>query len=314
MEINNTMTFTAVRMRPFIFLPTIIFLVFCATAPAQTQTVEYFTLETEGFCWLQECEANDSIFHSPVVHLPEMGSNFPSHKSYDQSAGFYSNINPSIKPRIKLQSDQYFTQIAENQNFAFVEQWPKSNPEVARYDLFRNEDKGLGTKLLRASAITHTFQAINLILMIQFPDHFNYSISSWAEAKSNLKRAWTTSPVWDKDPWTTNFIGHPYVGSFYYNMLRSQGASPGASLLFSTGQSLIWEFVIEAVAEQPSIQDLLLTSTLGSVMGEFAHRATIRLNQNGFSTFEKILITFINPSYVINNGYRKRHLPYNSYF
>jgi hypothetical protein len=90
-------------------------------------------------------------------------------------------------------------------------------------------------------------------------------------------------------------------------MLRSQGASPRASFLYSTSQSLLWEFVIEAVAEQPSNQDLIVTSTLGSVIGEVSHRITTHLGRNGFSVFGKILTTLINPAYVLNNGFKARH-------
>ena len=303
-----------VRMRCIIFRSIIIFLTFCATAFAQTETIESFTIGTEGQWWLKEYQACNSSFHSAALNLREMRSNALSYKSHDMSRDFYSNKNPEITPETKIQSDDNIVRITGDQNFALGGQGPESKGESTRYDLFKNEDKGLGTKLLRASVITHTFQAINLVLMIPFPDHFNNSISSWDEAKSNFIRAWTTPQVWDKDHWTTNYIGHPYIGSFYYNMMRSQGASPLASLLFSTAQSLIWEYVIEAFAEQPSIQDLIFTPTLGSGIGELTHRAMIRLNRNGFSTFEKILVTFINPAYVINNGYKKHHSPDRSHF
>jgi hypothetical protein len=61
--------------------------------------------------------------------------------------------------------------------------------------------------------------------------------------------------------------------------------------------------VLEAVAEQPSIQDLLVTSNLGSVVGELSHQAKLRMSRNGFSIFEKILTVPINPVYAINNGF-----------
>ena len=298
---------TAVRMRYLISLPVFLFILFGASVEAQTGTVEYFTLGTVGSCWMKECRANQSKSYSRILDLRETDQGFLPDRSNDNSFDFYLDKNPAIKFDADFHANKYVNYAGVNQDFALLGIPSEGKGVSTRYDLFHNEDKGLGAKLLRASAITNTAQAINLILMIQFPDHFNYSISSWAEAKSNLKRAWTSAPVWDKDPWTTNFIGHPYVGAFYYNMLRSQGASSHASVLFATGQSLLWEFVIEAVAEQPSIQDLLLTSTIGSAMGETAHWATLRLNRNGFSLFEKILITVVNPSYVLNNGYKKRH-------
>jgi hypothetical protein len=65
--------------------------------------------------------------------------------------------------------------------------------------------------------------------------------------------------------------------------------------------------VLEAVAEQPSIQDMLFTSTLGSALGEVTHRLTIRMGRNGFSIAEKIFASILNPAYVLNNGFNKRH-------
>ena len=295
------------KLRYFISLPVILFIALIASAAAQTESVAYFRLDTENLCWIKECKTDPSSFRSRVSNRQEKDPGFPSGSSHDVSSGFYLDIYPATNLDTNFYPGNHASPVMENQDFAFTAIPSEAGRSSNRYDLFRNEDKGIGAKLLRASAITHTAQGINLLLMIRFPDHFNYSIGSWAEAKSNLKRAWTTPPVWDKDPWSTNFIGHPYIGAFYYNMMRSQGASTHASILYSTGQSLIWEFVIEALAEQPSIQDLLFTSTLGSFMGEAAHRATLRLNRNGFSTFEKILVTFINPSYVLNNGYKKRH-------
>lgn len=295
-------------MRHFISLQ-IIILVFSTAATAQTGPVEYFKLEMTGFCGMKKCEADNSVFHPQTPDLWEMDAGFLTDRRPDDAFALSLNKFPLKLTDAKLQPDENIIPITGDQDFAVIEPLFEGRSIPGHYDLLRNEDKGLGTKLLRAAVIVHPAQVLNLLMMIQFPDHFNYSINSWAEAKSNLKRAWTSPPVWDKDPWTTNIIGHPYIGSFYYNMLRSQGASSRTSFLYATGQSLLWEFVIEAVAEQPSIQDLLFTSTIGSAAGELAHRATLRLNRNGFSTFEKILVTIINPSYVINNGYRKRHAP-----
>jgi len=294
-------------MRYFISLPIILFIVLILPAAAQTESVAYFKLDTENPCWIKKCKADLSSFRIRISSFQEMDPELQSDHSHDKSSDFNLDISPAINVDMDLYPDTHIAPERKNQDFAFLAIPSDGEIRSNRYDLFHNEDKGLGAKLLRASAITHTAQAINMLLMIRFPDHFNFSISSWAEAKSNLKRAWTTPPVWDKDPWSTNFVGHPYIGAFYYNMMRSQGASTHASILYSTGQSLLWEFVIEAMAEQPSIQDLLFTSTIGSLMGETAHWATLRLNRNGFSTFEKILVTFINPSYVLNNGYKKRH-------
>ena len=60
--------------------------------------------------------------------------------------------------------------------------------------------------------------------------------------------------------------------------------------------------MIESWVERPSIQDLIITSNLGSLLGEAIHRATLRMKRNGFTTIEKIFVIVSNPAYCINNG------------
>jgi hypothetical protein len=172
------------------------------------------------------------------------------------------------------------------------------------FSFMRNHDASLLRKLGRAELIVGGVEVLGMGTLLLLPK----SITKWegdflAKAKNNYKRAWSSAPVWDKDEWAINYIGHPYAGAVYYNALRSQNASPLASFLFSTAQSVIWEYGIEAAAEQPSIQDLLFTSTIGSALGELAHKATLKMRKGGMTFGEKVIITIINPSYLLNNGY-----------
>jgi len=134
------------------------------------------------------------------------------------------------------------------------------------------------------------------------------SVTKWKEgyidnAMSNLKRAFNEPPVWDEDHWQINYVGHPYAGSLYYNTIRAQGGSILDSFLFSAIISTGWEYVYEGVAEQPSIQDLIVTPVAGAVLGELIHQATLGMKKNGFSVFEAAFVTVFNPMYVIINGY-----------
>jgi hypothetical protein len=83
--------------------------------------------------------------------------------------------------------------------------------------------------------------------------------------KENVK----AGPVMDKDNWVLNWITHPYCGGIYYMTARSSGftvmESFGYSAIMST---FFWEYGIEAFAEVPSIQDLIITPIVGSAMGE----------------------------------------------
>ena len=125
-----------------------------------------------------------------------------------------------------------------------------------------------------------------------------------ADAMDNLKIAYTRAPVWDDDSWAINYIGHPYGGAVYYNTVRCQGASPFESFLFSTALSFQWEYIVEAVAEPPSTQDLLFTSTTGAILGESIHLATVHMKKNGTNIFEKMFILILNPTSVLFTGFK----------
>jgi len=124
---------------------------------------------------------------------------------------------------------------------------------------------------------------------------------------SQYKSSFTKPPVIDPDFWYINYLGHPYQGSFYFNSIRSRGGTFWQSALFNLGQSTFWEYVWEGGLEQPSIQDLIVTPIFGSLVGELAHRATIEMGKNGFKWYEKISVCLINPSYVLNNGFKTKY-------
>jgi hypothetical protein len=121
---------------------------------------------------------------------------------------------------------------------------------------------------------------------------------------SQYKSSYTKPPVIDEDLFMTNYLGHPYQGGFYYNSVRSQGATIWQSALFSLSQSLIWEYGWEAGFEQPSIQDLIVTPVIGSIYGELTHVATIAMSKHGFKWYEIAAVCVFNPAYAINNGFR----------
>lgn len=76
-------------------------------------------------------------------------------------------------------------------------------------------------------------------------------------------------PVIDHDDWFLNWITHPYWGAVYYMSARSAGANAPYSFLFSViASTFFWEYGVEAFAEVPSIQDLIITPVVGSIIGE----------------------------------------------
>ncbi len=176
-------------------------------------------------------------------------------------------------------------------------------PQQDNFQL-RNHDKTLGRKLLRGSLLIGGVELGGMVVLTLLPKE----ITKWEDdyiddAKDNLISAWTRPPVWDKDDWVINYIGHPYAGSIYYNAIRSQDATIFESFMFSTVQSAIWEYVIEGIAEQPSIQDLIVTPVAGAIIGEFTHKATLNMRKNGFGFWEKVFVLVLNPTYWANNGF-----------
>lgn len=114
------------------------------------------------------------------------------------------------------------------------------------------------------------------------------SVSKWDinELKEKpLNERWrenvTTKPVWDKDDWAINYIGHPVSGAAYYTLARNDGMSIFESAAYSTILStFFWEYGYESFAETPSIQDLIFTPLLGSFLGEGMHILEQRLDEN----------------------------------
>lgn len=156
-----------------------------------------------------------------------------------------------------------------------------------------------------ASLEALSMEVFTSTIMILLPKSItNWKENYWLYFGQNFKRAYTIPPIWDKDPWPVNYIGHPLQGAIFFNSLRSQGCSFLASAGFNVFHTLLWEYGSEAVMERPSIQDLITTPVTGIALGELFHFLTKKMRRGGFTTGEKILVTLINPCYVINNGYR----------
>jgi hypothetical protein len=166
----------------------------------------------------------------------------------------------------------------------------------------RNENARPARRFWRSEMLIGSTELVGMGLLMVLPR----SVTRWddnylTKAKHNLRETWTKPPVWDKDGFIMNYVAHPLVGSYYYNAMRSQGSKRWSAFLFSTVQSVLWEYCIEGVAERPSTQDLLITSTTGALLGEAVHRSTLRMSRDGFTTLEKIIVTIINPLFVLNN-------------
>ncbi|MCK5819546.1 MAG: DUF3943 domain-containing protein [Psychromonas sp.] len=101
------------------------------------------------------------------------------------------------------------------------------------------------------------------------------SVTKWDKDDArNVFDKWidnvTEGPVWDRDDMFLNYIGHPYFGGVFYMAARKSGYRQWDSFLYSTMMSTFyWEYGIEAFAEVPSVQDLVVTPVFGWVYGEW---------------------------------------------
>ncbi len=102
---------------------------------------------------------------------------------------------------------------------------------------------------------------------------------------SELASRWwdnvSQKPVWDKDDWIINYVGHAYFGGVYYQVARKSGYNQWDSFVYTTLMStFFWEYGIEAFAERPSIQDLIYTPISGWICGEWGYHAEQRILAN----------------------------------
>lgn len=105
------------------------------------------------------------------------------------------------------------------------------------------------------------------------------SVSNWDEedkdnSLSDLGSKWwdnvSDGPVWDEDDWWLNWIMHPYWGAAYYIHARHYAYSRWESFWYSfIVSNVLYEYGVEAFAEEPSIQDLISTPVGGWLVGEF---------------------------------------------
>lgn len=100
------------------------------------------------------------------------------------------------------------------------------------------------------------------------------SVSGWTdEQKSNYSLSiwWdnVTHPACDTDDFYINYILHPYWGASYFVRARERGYPNSAAFWYSALMSSLYEFGAEALFEEPSIQDLIVTPVVGSLLGGY---------------------------------------------
>ena len=133
------------------------------------------------------------------------------------------------------------------------------------------------------------------------------SVTKWEDTDEDqsLSEKWKehvkAGPVWDKDEFFINYIGHPVSGAWYYMVARDDGFGAWESFAYSVMLStFFWEYGYEAFAEIPSTQDLIATPVIGSLLGEGFFYLEKELDKNhgvlwGSKTLGDISYFFLNP-------------------
>jgi hypothetical protein len=132
----------------------------------------------------------------------------------------------------------------------------------------------------------------------RFVFHFDFANISAKTWQYNLTHGWE----WDNDHFGTNFIGHPYSGSLYFNIARSNGYSYWGSIPYAIEGSLIWEYFGENT--KPSKNDIINTPFSGLLLGEILYRISSNVLDDRATganrVWREILAAVISPQRALN--------------
>jgi len=99
----------------------------------------------------------------------------------------------------------------------------------------------------------------------------NVTADTWWD---NISHGWE----YDGDAFLTNYFAHPYHGSLFYNVGRSNGYSFWESTVWAASGSAIWEYFGETF--RPAFNDWIATTVNGITLGEILHRLSVVVTDN----------------------------------
>jgi hypothetical protein len=118
---------------------------------------------------------------------------------------------------------------------------------------------------------------------------------------SKWRRSFTSAPIYpDGDSLFVNYGGHTVMGSDMYLMARGCGWSWYSAVAFNAFGSFFWEYVTEGIFERPSLLDLVVTPTLGSLAGEARYQLRRRVARHwGTRWYGKVLMGVLDPTHTV---------------
>ncbi len=192
---------------------------------------------------------------------------------------YFKNKRDSIRFMRKMRNESFMTLLKPNGKTQIVIQIPHGKS-------FR--------RALNNAEVVLVSSAVAMVTLYFMPE----SISNWTTSDKELKNIYSrwkenvrAGPVLDRDDLILNYVMHPYFGGVYYNSLRGAGYGWKGSFLYSFfASSLFWEYGVEALAETPSLQDLIITPVVGSAVGELMFKAKINLKKSNDRLFGSLFL------------------------
>jgi hypothetical protein len=133
--------------------------------------------------------------------------------------------------------------------------------------------------------------------------HRYLSGEGWSNISlESIKRNFKNGFEWDVDGYLMNQFWHPYHGSNYFNLARSNGLGFWESAPYAFGGSLMWEYFMEN--EPPSYNDIVNTPVTGIILGEISFRVAQLIIDESSTGLERItrevVSALINPMNGLN--------------
>ena len=255
---------------------------------------------------------------SRALHASELMFDFNVELNYQKNKpinSFSFKPNKPIQFKLQAESDAVTADVIVATKSNSI--WPNAEIDdaffehpyqVALFDVRNGEDS---ERLWSQTKIMYGFGLGVMGILVLMPE----DVTKWESSDETYFEKWWNNvkagPVWDRDQHWLNYLAHPYVGGAYYHVARKSGYRQWDSFLYSAFMStFFWEYGIEAFAEIPSIQDLVVTPVAGWIVGEwmFETEQDIRLQGGtvlGSQTLGSFSLVLLDPVDAIGEGINK---------
>jgi hypothetical protein len=110
----------------------------------------------------------------------------------------------------------------------------------------------------------------------------------------------------DSNKFNTNYVSHPFAGTLYYSVARSNHLSFAESFLYAVLGSTTWEYFGE-IRETTSVNDLVVTPVSGAAIGEATMQMAAFFDR-GEKRFSNDLLSFLfSPLKTVNEALDDAH-------